>query len=252
MDGGLARIGHLLPGFHELSEGVNAPVRGIAATDTGEVTVIAKKVSLRVLGVELACAAYGRAAGLPIPEPLVLFDDAGSLHFGSVDIGHPSLAQFIRLSDTSVHNHLIDWPGLVSAACFDELIVNPDRHDGNLLYDGQTFTLIDHDLCLPHGMNPASAFIPDDANVLLKLAIEALPRDDLSKRRMLKDANSWLSSLEDQMIDHVEAAMNGVCTPALQSQLTSFLRARLSKLSDLISDKINPEQGRLNFANDKS
>ncbi|MEW2971007.1 hypothetical protein AB1A96_03380 [Pseudomonas juntendi] len=252
MDGGLARIGRLLPGFHELSEGVNSPVRGIAATDAGEVTVIAKKVSLRVLGVELACAVYGRAAGLPIPEPLVLLDDAGALHFGSVDISHPSLAQFISLSDTSAHSHLVDWPGLLSAACFDELIVNPDRHEGNLLYDGQSFTLIDHDLCMPHGMVPTSAFTPDDANVLLKLAIDALPKDDLSKRRMLKDANSWIASLEDHMVDSAEAAMDGVCTSAIQSQLTSFLRLRLAKLSDLITDKVNPEQGRLSLANDKS
>lgn len=251
MDGCVARIGRLLPGFVELSEGVNAPVRGIASTDNGEVKVIAKKVSPRVLGVELICAAYGRAAGLQIPEPLVLIDDAGATHFGSLDIDHPSLFQFMSASDASTHPCLIDWPGLLPAACFDELIVNPDRHDGNLLYDGRSFTLIDHDLCLPYGMLPEAAFKPDDANVLLNLAIEALPKDDLSKRRMLKEANEWLASLDDSMFDKARASLEGVCTAAVQIQLVSFLRDRLNYLTDLINDKVNPNQRRLDFANDK-
>jgi len=249
MDGSTVRIGRLLPGFQELDEGVNAPVRGIASTDDGEITVIAKKVSPRVLAVELICAIYGRAAGLPIPEPLVLFDATGVLHFGSVDMQHPSLAKFVRVSDTSLHSYLLEWPGLIAAACFDELMVNPDRHEGNLLYDGVTFTLIDHDLCLPQGMSPDLPFLPADANVLFKILLDSLPVDDLSKRRLIKDADDWLGNLDDLMVERASSATRDACTSVIQSQLISFVRARLLKLADLISEKVNPDQGRL-FAND--
>jgi len=241
------RTGRLLPGYQELSEGVNAPVRGIAATDNGEISVIAKKVGSRVLAVELICAAYGRAAGLPIPEPLILIDEKHQFHFGSADTGHPSLAHFVNAEDASLIKTLSEWPGLVAAACFDELVVNPDRHDGNLLYDGESFTLIDHDLCLPHGMQPESTFGPEGANILLKILIDSIPTDELSKRRALKEIEAWIADKSDISMDGASLALNGACTPDTQNQLLSFIKARLIKLADLLNDKVKPEQRRLEY-----
>lgn len=241
------RVGRLLPGYQFLSEGINAPVRGMAALEDGEVAVIAKKIGARALAVELVCAYYGRSVGLPIPEPLLLVDDEEEYHFGSVDIGHPSLAQFVRSDDTAVHDELLQWPDLIKAACFDELVVNPDRHNGNLLYDGERFSLIDHDLCIPSGMSPTAPFTPDDANALLFLKIESLPLDDLARRRLLKEAEDWIRSHPDAVISESALALDGICTPAIQSHLVSFLRDRLAVLSDLLHAKINPEQGRINW-----
>lgn len=243
--GTLLRTGRLLPGYVPLDEGVNSPVRGIAWVENGEVSVIAKKVGARVLAVEALCAVYGRAAGLPIPEPLILYDEHIGWMFGSADVGHPNLSQFVNTHNDIVHQRLLEWPGLTSAACFDELIVNTDRHDGNILYDGSVFTLIDHDLCLPYGMKAEAAMPSHNQNVLLDILIAALPEGDLGKRRLLKDADAWISELDGSAEREAEKAIDGVCTQEIQDQLVSFVRARLCKLSDILSEKVNPAQGRL-------
>jgi hypothetical protein len=162
-------VGRLLPGAQEVGHGANRPVRGIAATASGEIAVVAKRVSTREIAVEIICAAIGRAAGLPIPEPVLLMDHEDVWHYGSVDSSHPNLSRFVCTDDASILGELERWPSLLPAACFDELIANPDRHDGNLLYDGSGFFLIDHGLCIPLGMNPQERSDDYHLNRLLDL-----------------------------------------------------------------------------------
>lgn len=241
------RTGRLLPGYVLLDDGVNAPMRGIASTDDGEIAVIAKKVGTRVLAVEALCAVYGRAAGLPIPEPLMIFHEEMGWMFGSADVGHPNLNRFVRLDSVAVRQKLLAWPDLLPAACFDELVVNFDRHDGNILFDGLDFTLIDHDLCIPHGMRADAAMPSNQSNELLDIIIKALPEGDLSKRKLLNDSNAWISEREEASAIAANDALAGVCTNQVKDQLVSFVKDRLPKLSGLLSAKINPDQGRFDI-----
>jgi hypothetical protein len=241
------RTGRLLPGYVVLDEGVNAPMRGIAATPDGEISVIAKKIGTRTLAVEALCAVYGRSVGLPIPEPIFVFDDDLGWMFASTDVGHPNLNQFVTTDSIAMSERLLAWPHLLSAACFDELMVNSDRHDGNILYDGLDFTLIDHDLCLPSGMLADAAMAAHHSNALLDILIAALPEGDLGKRKLIKDSNAWIASRDDVSAQQAEGAITGLCTHETKDQLISFVRERLSTLTNLLAAKINPDQGRLDF-----
>lgn len=241
------RTGRLLPGYVLLDDGVNAPMRGIASTDEGEISVIAKKVGARVLAVEALCALYGRSVGLPIPEPLMIFDEDLGWMFGSADVGHPNLNRFVQLDSLSVRKKLLAWPDLLSAACFDELVVNFDRHDGNILFDGLDFTLIDHDLCIPHGMRSDEAMPAHQSNELLDIIIEGLPAGDLSKRKLLNDSSAWIADRNESWTAVADDALTGVCTSQVKDQLVSFVRERLPRLASLLSTKINPDQGRFDI-----
>lgn len=240
------RMGRLLPGYVSLEDGVNAPLRGIVDTDDGEMSAIVKKLGSRTLAVEILCAVYGRSIGLPIPEPLIVFDEDLGWLFGSLDVGHPNLSKFVSISSLAIREKLIAWPGLISAACFDELIVNGDRHDGNILFDGIDFTLIDHDMCLPYGMNAADSMPSHHSNILLDMLIAALPEGDLSKRKLINESNAWIAQRSPSEAGEAGRSIVGVCTDEHQDRLVSFVNERLNTLADLVLAKVNPEQGRLN------
>ncbi|ROM62414.1 hypothetical protein BK653_26845 [Pseudomonas brassicacearum] len=239
------RVGRLLPGGQLVGEGANQPWRGIAATAAGEVAVIAKKISGREMAVEVICAVLGRSAGLPVPEPLLLLDSANEWHFGSADTGHPNLSQFVSSQDRSILDELERWPELLAAACFDELIANPDRHDGNILFNGQDFLLIDHGLCIPLGMKPSDATDDYYLNRLLDLAIRAC-RDDLSAERTARRASEWAECKPKLAVEETEKSIYEQFESKTQNHLISFLKERISNLGDMLHHKIQPTaQGRL-------
>jgi len=238
------RVGRLLPGGQLVGSGSNQPWRGIAATVDGEVAVITKKISRREIAVEVICAALGRAAGLPVPEPLLLVDADEEWHFASADVGHPNLSQLVNSKDASVLDELEQWPELIAAACFDELIANPDRHDGNILFNGQGFLLIDHGLCIPSGMQPDDDSDDYYSNRFLELAISAC-RDDLATERAARRAAEWALNKPASALENTEQSLSA----NLQSnQLISFLKDRIASLGDMLHHKIKPTaQGRLNL-----
>ncbi|GKQ33145.1 hypothetical protein [Pseudomonas syringae] len=243
----MIRIGLLLPGGTEVGEGANRPMRCMAATHSGEIAVIAKKLSLREIAVEVVCAALGRAAGLPIPEPLLLVDDEKAWHYGSADVGHPNLAQYVTPNDSSILEELTKWPPLLHAACFDELIANPDRNDGNLLYDGAGFFLIDHGMCIPHGMSATDTSEDYHNNQLLDVHAGACA-DELSVRRAANAARGWSIKEGPSSIELAGDATVELIELKSQGELLSFLRNRVAVLGDLLHDKIKPsQQGSLRF-----
>lgn len=239
------KIGRLLPGASEIGEGATRPVRGMAYTHEGEIAVIAKRLASREIAVEVMCALLGRAAGLPIPEPLLLVDESMAWHYASADVGHPNLAQYIQTNDSSVLDELERWPSLLDAACFDELIANPDRHDGNLLYDGQGFFLIDHGMCIPFGMPPATMTDDYHSNQLLDLHIGTC-RDEPGRQRSAKSSAEWVLQHACGTVNEITSIpVQGIDREA-QLQLVSFLKSRAEILGGLLHDRINPQlQGRL-------
>lgn len=241
------RLGLILPGGTEVGEGSNKPKRCMASTHAGEIAVIAKRLPLREISVEIVCAVVGRAAGLPIPEPVLLVDDNKVWHYGSADTGHPNLAQFVMPTDTSVLDELIKWPSLLQAACFDELIANPDRNDGNLLYDGDGFFLIDHGMCIPHGMSAVDVSDDYHSNQLLGMH-EALCKDELSIKRAANGAREWSIRVGPSSVDSADSIAVEDADLAAKGELLSFLRGRMAILGDLLYNKIKPsQQGRFWF-----
>lgn len=235
-------LGRLLPGHSEVGEGVNKPVRGIADTPRGEVTVIAKKIGHKGIATEILCAKLGILMDLPIPEPLVLLDENNDLFFGSVDVGHPSFARFINLNDPAISKKLSEWPDLIKAACFDELIANDDRSNGNLIYDGDSFFLIDHELAIPLSMEAANWDWDDDfyLNSLLSLVISLGEEDDIKQQRSINEARNW-----SQKCTQEKAEIAGKSIPASiyqSSDLINFIAVRALGLREALHTKIRPNR----------
>lgn len=241
------RVGRLLAGAEEIGEGSTRPLRGVAVTPEGEVAVVAKRLSNREIAVEVICAALGRSAGIPIPEPLLLLGPDNSWYFGSADSGHPNLSKFVSHHDAAVLDELERWPDLLAAACFDELIANPDRHDGNILYNGLGFLLIDHGLCLPFGMPPIEQSDDYHTNRLLDLARSAC-RDELSAQRTVNRSRAWAENKSAGAVENADAYASESINPETRDQLISFLKARVTVLGDLLHEKLKPSgQWSFNF-----
>lgn len=121
-----------------------------------EVTVAyVKRIPIRKVFIESVCATLGRALGLPIPPPILVLishevlpemvpKEQNWLAFGSKDTDLFSIKRYVH--DDRVWERLKDFPQLLDLGCFDEWIGNPDRHQGNILFDGKDkFSFIDHD-----------------------------------------------------------------------------------------------------------
>lgn len=138
----------------------------ILSSNSVEKYAYIKILPIQQLISESICAVLGRAIGLPIPKPFLVMTRKNSfedkqwekvvqqqnlifvnenkdafLAFASEDEGHPSFSK-ITLPDI---NEFRNWIQLKDCILFDEWIANPDRHLGNILYEGKgKFSLIDH------------------------------------------------------------------------------------------------------------
>jgi len=191
------------------------------------------------VAVELLCALLGQRLELPVAEPLLVRLEDRTLGFGSVDLGYPSFRRYLQNdSDPRVLQRLLSWPNLVSAASFDNWIANPDRHVGNLLFDGTTqFWLIDHGLTLAPRLAPADAV----NNLLLLLAQQG--RDELALQRLKRELIGFAGTYRSE-----DARAAGAQIPLPQAaELVDFLTARLTHLTNLARHHLRTRQQDLDY-----
>lgn len=148
----------------------NAVWHGFLAHESapGEVMpAIVKALECEVgLAVELACALAGRALQLPVPAPgLVLAERAmlpglparfkgSTLLLIASHYQHPDALMTEVLANNPdaeevIWSRMCSTPTGTAGAVWDELVANADRHCENVLYDGASWWLFDHDLALP-------------------------------------------------------------------------------------------------------
>lgn len=151
---------------------------GNALTTSGEMArlYLKRAAPLEMLS-ECLCAVLASALGLPVckvylvQDPLPHLD--GELLIGSEDAGAPSLRQRLAVQDAAVIDALIQWRQLHAAALFDEWCLNWDRNQGNLLWDGAHWALIDHGAALG-AMDPTTgAAVAQDTAVPLAGSVVA-------------------------------------------------------------------------------
>lgn len=131
------------------------PMRAkVRLADGRAVQAIIKRLSPRETAVECYCAELFALWGLPTP-PVALIDDGEALLFASLDTGYPSLKKRFGISDAQgkpeqaqramaagqLIKHWEEVPAVIAA---DEAINNRDRNIGNILWDGETRSYIDH------------------------------------------------------------------------------------------------------------
>ncbi|CDH43792.1 hypothetical protein [Candidatus Contendibacter odensensis] len=239
------RLGMLLPGGRPVGDGINHAQRAPVLTRQGEVMAIVKELPLYELITEILCALLGRELNLPIPEPLLVIDPAQQLLVaGSVDVGYPSLHQPVLAAHLPLIAALLQgWPALVRSACFDEWIANPDRHGGNLLFDGQGFWLIDHGLALR--VDPATVTV----NHLMTTAIAART-DELARQRLKREVTQIYASYTDDLLLAAEQiiATADILNAAIPlNQGLHFLRRRWLALNSMTALRIRTTQGDLDY-----
>jgi hypothetical protein len=157
-----------------VGEGVNYAWRSLVRFDDETVSLaIIKKLDARGFSAEIFCSLLCRAWGLSVPEVTTVKNK--EFHVASVDTSYPNLKQRLNLTDDlpePIKQALIlRGAKLVStfsstplAIAVDEAINNKDRNLGNILWDGNNVSWIDHERALGY------AGI-DDVNKLVTLAL---------------------------------------------------------------------------------
>lgn len=236
------RLGVLLPGASPVNKGINETYRGMMRTHSGDIAVYAKELPLREIAVELLCAVIGRELDLPIPEPfLVKMHDNQNLGFACADAGYPDLNQFADLRNIHIRQKIAEWPKVIQSACFDEWIANADRHEGNILYDGDSkFLLIDHGLAIREGLAADAAV----TNVFMDIA--TANKDELFRQRIKQKTTVITDSYSKELAEHGGTMLDRrFIQPDITAELTGFLINRLNYLTTMMVDKIKTAQSDL-------
>jgi hypothetical protein len=164
-----------------------------------------------LIATELACALAGAALGCPVPGCALVVADRDQLPelpmsvqgdrvllFGSYF--HAPDAFMAEVLSTSADIEHETWTRVCATtagprgAALDELLANPDRHTGNVLFDGNASWLIDHDLAL----QPASQWATDWADQMTRQnAVAYVARVNLLASQMLTHQpahREWLTT----------------------------------------------------------
>ena len=143
---------------------VNDTYRGqVLLEDQSISSAIIKDLDQRQLANELFAAALADALNLPVPkaylaaaQPQTLPAKKGPtlpngtrLVFASTYTHVPAVAQlYLGSGAAAVREKLAEWEKIGALYAFDSWIANIDRHEGNLLFDGDNHVwLIDHGHC---------------------------------------------------------------------------------------------------------
>ncbi|HGW4197937.1 HipA family kinase [Morganella morganii] len=247
------RVGRLHPGGERIGEGQHNPIKGVASFQAGddieELVVFAKELSDREMSIEIICATLGRKIGLPIPEPVILFDDDEKIFFGSIDAEYPSLAHYIKdTKDPSIELKLSTWGGLSQAAFFDEWIAMDDRNNGNLLFDGEGFILIDHESAIPSGLQADQSGIDFYFNQLLDILLCNLDRNnEIEVQKLANDARAWSQQNSEDPTSYTDNFLEKTINEKNRNQLMSFLSSRIEILGAMLYHQIKPNQMQMQY-----
>lgn len=131
-------------------KGINEAYKAtVVLEDKTKRMALVKKINLDEIIRELFSACLGTKLGLPIPSQFLVWDDEmKSILYGCEFINYPNYVNAFTAQGKTIeagYKTLKAWKGWCSTVAFDELIINKDRHLGNILWGGEdNFYLIDH------------------------------------------------------------------------------------------------------------
>ena len=150
------------------------PMRAKIRLDDGRsVQAIVKRLPPRELAVECFCAQLLERWGIPTP-PAALVRDGDALLFASLDTHYPSLKRRFGIAPTlpaperaaralAAARVVREWDETPLVIAADEALGNHDRNLGNILWDGESRSYIDHAAAL----DPAAKGINKLAGLML-------------------------------------------------------------------------------------
>lgn len=153
---------------------------------------------------EVLCALLARAIDVPSPEPLIVTVDAGhpdipnngsQLFFGTIDCESPAFGRFLHESQDN-EDLLLQYDDLHKVICLDEFIANNDRHFGNILFNGQEFSFIDHGNALPPELKPHDPMNlkEDGTNQLADIMKEKQGYNEVKTKKFMNKVDSYIKS----------------------------------------------------------
>lgn len=201
-----------------------------------------------VAAVEIACGLAARELRLNVPLPGLVVaerDDLPELEedvpgqrfllvgshyqqpdalFAEVVAGHPAAEELIweRVCSTLIARQGAAW---------DELIANPDRHSENLLFDGSTWWLFDHDQALA----PAKHYTADagDAQRRMQALAHNAVENQLAEQLRQRLRDDIRAILEQSR--KLEAGTRRLHALALQSRAWTHPESEIQHLLQLVS-----------------
>lgn len=214
----------------------------LALADGSRRAAIVKFDPIEMVTAECFCSLLLRSWGLDVPDSYVVEVD-GKVGFASADAGYPSLKQRLGISAALPEPALIaaidlacaiaaEFKSTPLALVADEAIDNRDRNLGNILWDGEQETWIDHAYALGNGTHM------EDVNQLAVLAHTAGAHDRVSKSALaqaLAIDRSILQEVQDATILATGACGAAEFVADRLPSLSMKLLARFPAPNDLLS-----------------
>lgn len=209
-------------------QNINPTHKAIVLSEFGEeLPVYCKETPPREIFIECAIALLGRDLGISIPKPYLIFAtpetypilQEPTLLFGSESIEYPNLFRKInqQVDEALILPMLTKHDKQNGIVVFDEWTANTDRHFGNILFGGtEKFYFIDHEYCVPIGVNVEQEIGRNRLLDSLKLAYQ----DDKSKT----------AYLDYCILNHIQR---------YATQSTSLLAQRTFAMDFLPIDEVN-------------
>lgn len=245
------QVGLMLPGSKSFNDNnnINQTYKSHVQTHEGVVQAYVKLIPNREIYIECVCAVIGRSLGLPIPKPLIVKVNHESLDniepgqhllaFGSEDSVYPSLKR--RGIDDELIKKLENFKQTLDIGVFDEWIANPDRHGGNILFDGsKNFTFIDHGLSISNNL---SADEPTENNIIADTLYTT--KSEFEKYKVNREVQSTIIPLYSK-IQLSLLSEKTYATSYLKSDevlfVINFLEERTRKINTLFEARLQLKQ----------
>ena len=214
-----------------VGEGVSGAQRALVRLSGTTSRCIVKWLNHRSIAVECFCSVLGDVLSLPSVPPVVVVDPRDkSLLFGSLEIAYPSLSTRLRWVNEPSRAHLdalaeilTQWAQLGHVICFDELVCNPDRNIGNVLWNGVDFFVIDHERALTSTNKVANKLALIVKSLLTPAQLDSIVQTGttaaltfgsllLPASPRWADIRGTFSNLSSEISDHYDALVQIVTT----------------------------------------
>lgn len=249
-------MGVPLLGLNNSNKGSNYSWTGFVSTNVGEIPAYIKKCKKdEYVIIEIISALIGIHLDLPIPRPILIKVEPNHPEIAVSDVTYlfgseqSDLPCFEReINDTSLRDELIiKYKNLPLLSSFDELIANPDRHGSNILYDGENFRFIDHELAFAKTQDPRL-----EINDILKTETlldiikhhkgtnEVFIHDFMNKIKAVLTKNYDTTKI-NALLDFTQESVSKNNYNEEICRIRSFISARLPLLIPLIKKGISDE-----------
>lgn len=209
---------------------------------------VVKLVGDREIAAECFCALLGNALSLQTLSPVIITHPSdNSLWFGTRDAAYPSLSARLSIGQTVNQYQLValaqilaTWAQVGHVISFDELVANGDRNPGNVLWNGDAFTIIDHERSLgnqPKLLNRLALFATANFYPQLVASVSsAVTGAAMAQQALLvADQSVWdMIRHEFQATPHAIGQHHGACELLAKQLVTSLPSHAANAMSPLL------------------